>query len=70
MLPRGRGLSQPRGRQPGVDPVQAILTEHDRLSRSLQRPADELAELTISPRHAPPRLSHRPGALMASACRV
>jgi hypothetical protein len=52
-----------------VDPGQAILADHDRLSRRMQRPADELTEVTISPRHGP-RLNHRSGALMASAFRV
>src|SRR4249920_4244555 len=67
MLPGICGISQPHGRQPGVDPVQAIVADHDRLSRSVQGPADELAKLTISLRHGAPALSHRSGALMASA---
>ena len=45
---------------PGVDPGRAILADHDRLSRSMQRPADELTEVTISPRHgSPPQPSLR-----------
>ena len=60
VLPGIRGISLPHGRQPGVDPGRAILADHDRLSRSMQRPADELTEVTISPRHgSPPQPSLR-----------
>ena len=45
-------------RQPGVDPAQAVVSDHDRLSRSVQGAADEFAKVTVSLRQgAPPQPS-------------
>jgi len=39
--------------QPAADPVQAIVPNRDRLGRRLQRPPQELSELTVPLRHPP-----------------
>src|SRR5258708_23156405 len=58
MFPEIGGTGQAHRRQPRVDPVQAIVADHDRLSRSVQGPAAELATFTRSlppgPRPTPP----------------
>src|SRR5258708_38015061 len=51
MFPEIGGTGQAHRRQPRVDPVQAIVADHDRLSRSVQGPADELAKFTMSLPH-------------------
>src|SRR5258708_36923566 len=65
MFPEIGGTGQAHRRQPRVDPVQAIVADHDRLSRSVQGPADEIAKITISLPHGA-CLSHRSAAVTAS----